>query len=124
MTQAISIESPLPLWEREGVRGLAPAGADEFVEAGTAAAGAPPAVPLYRHDYRPFISVAGFSAGTTRCDASRPRSRLWRLPPGAPQTRCTGRKPPRDLLRPTANCASRSAEPEPRLSPFRRKRRA
>src|SRR5882724_6567264 len=31
VTQGISTESPLPLWERDRVRGLAPAGADESV---------------------------------------------------------------------------------------------
>src|SRR5882724_7824103 len=31
-TQGSSTESPLPLWERDRVRGLAPAGADEFVD--------------------------------------------------------------------------------------------
>src|SRR5882724_4838168 len=31
VTQGVAAESPLPLWERERVRGLAPAGADESV---------------------------------------------------------------------------------------------
>src|SRR5882724_1271501 len=31
LTHGVSTESPLPLWERDRVRGLAPAGADESV---------------------------------------------------------------------------------------------
>ena len=33
LTQGDSKESPLPLWERDRVRGLAPAGADESIAA-------------------------------------------------------------------------------------------
>jgi hypothetical protein len=37
-SQGIATESPLPLWERDRVRGLAPSGADECAADGSASA--------------------------------------------------------------------------------------